>query len=120
VGGVVRYRSRPIEVEAMRWCGCSFLGCVERTGEILAWVNTNGGEARYEPASWWAEPHRHHARIAVRTINGWAYARPGHYVVKGSTWFDPYSTSGRGKAGKVRDFYPCDPETFEKRWEAAL
>jgi hypothetical protein len=114
VGGVVRYRSRPIEVEAMRWCGCSFLGCVERTGEILAWVNTNGGEARYEPASWWAEPHRHHARIAVRTINGWAHAKPGHYVVKGGATFTHES------GVELTDFYPCDPETFEKRWEAAL
>jgi hypothetical protein len=111
VGGVVRYRSKPVEVEAMQWEREEFddddRGYEATAPSIVAWVKANGGEARYVPA--W-----HHARIAVRTINGWAYARPGHYVVKGSATFMHES------GVELTDFYPCDPETFEKRWEAAL
>jgi hypothetical protein len=100
----MRYRSKPVEVEAMQWC----VSCAKYTpdicgGEVVAWVNANGGEARYTGT---ADPGRgtdpYANRIAVRTINGWAYAAPGHYVIRSAV-----------------DFYPCDPETFEQRWEPA-
>lgn len=38
--------------------------------------------------------------VFVPTNNGEAFAAFGHYVVKG-----------------VSDFYPCDPVTFDARWE---
>lgn len=38
--------------------------------------------------------------VRVPTLNGWAMAFVGHYVVKGPN-----------------DFYPCDPDTFAARWE---
>ena len=54
--------------------------------QIVAWVNANGGEARYEPAEWSPQgdiwPY-----IVVRTSKGPAYAKPGDWIVMGDTWF---------------------------------
>lgn len=107
----MKYKSKPTEIEARRWNG-------EGAHEIVAWVNANGGEARYEQESWpfGRSNIGHDAYIAVRTIDGWDYAKPGHYIVMGSTTFQDggFMTPARF----MRDFYPCDPETFESTWEA--
>lgn len=84
--------------------------------QIVAWVNANGGEARYESQGAPSGADR----IAVRTINGWAYAAPGHYVVMGSATFTVCAHNQPATCNEyrtLRDFYPCDPETFERRWE---
>jgi hypothetical protein len=102
-------------VEAMQWEREEFddddRGYEATAPSIVAWINANGGEARYEP---------HHARIALHTINGWAFAELGHYAVMGSATFTAWreGSDGKPEAWQCRDFYPCDPETFEKRWEA--
>jgi hypothetical protein len=137
----VKYRSKPTEIEAMQWSPAnrwSELPAPQYTADqIVAWVNANGGEARYEN-HWEGDRDRAQGqrlnRIAVRTINGWAHAAPGHYVVMGSATFDidmlrdpkdprcaehniPDCVYCPTEAVTVRDFYPCDQETFEKRWE---
>lgn len=108
----MKYRSRPTECEAEQWrFGQERPESVqERAEQIVAWVKNNGGEARYA---------HHVERIHVHTINGWAYAAPGHYVVMGAARFHvdhdgPLMSTG---CRTIRDFYPCDPETFERRWE---
>lgn len=123
-GGTV-YVSKRVEVEALQFAvGPDDYGDPAYSGEyVVRWVNANGGEARYEgpgrtaPGKVSTDP----ARIAVRTINGWAYAAPGHYVVRGETtfWVQGEKTDENPDGMEVRrDFYPCDPETFERRWEA--
>lgn len=72
-------------------CGCDGSQDHQRAGaeQIVAWVNANGGEARYvpngedTPIGWSGYP-----RIAIRTAYGWAYAKPGDRIVKGDEWFD--------------------------------
>lgn len=123
----MRYRSKPIEIEAMRWNvdGAGKSAVMFSAPEIVAWVNTNGGEARYEPSYFDMQAARggpaveRPARIAVRTINGWAYAAPGHYVVMGEAWFSADASKAYHDTHQVRDHYPCDPETFERRWVRA-
>lgn len=114
-GDDVKYRSKPTVIEAMQWfvpLGDSG-GMTQRAELIVAWVNTHGGEARYEPAEHRAVPTQTTpARIAVRTINGWDYAAPGHYVVMGGL-VDDDGWAAYASTGKRRDFYPCDPETIE-------
>lgn len=97
-----KYRSKPVEIEAMRWVPDAPRNATdgERTADrIVAWVNANGGKA-------WFSRHGGNPAvaavpsIAVHTLNGTAYAAPGHYVVKGPN-----------------DFYPCDADTFRSRWE---
>lgn len=103
----MRFRSKPVEIEAMQWCGCTIPGCAkERAEEIIAWARANNGEVRTD-----------HGRLVVRTIGGWVGAAPGHYVVMGDATF-PLNYGGGGTHDR-RDFYPCDPETFAARWEAA-
>src|SRR5690349_778135 len=101
------------EIEAMQWEGGEpFADDTHPAREIVDWVNANGGEARYEPNHPWSEfgnecpcndfdvltrvstPHT--ARIAVRTINGWAYATPGHYVVMGEARFTTIRLGAKG------------------------
>lgn len=43
-----------------------------------------------------------HFALMVRTNNGWVELKPEHYLIRG-----------------VDDFYPCDPKTFEARWNRA-
>lgn len=143
----MRYVSRPAECEAMQWGNTDAMGFYatgKHAENVVAWVNANGGHARYEPEPQATIGGRGHgsqtftqpARIAVRTINGWAYAAPGHYVVRGSAEFegrtDPaircpecgsaqlmHTSSCSRQITYLRDFYPCDPETFQNRWFAA-
>jgi|SRR6185437_4173255 len=120
----MKYQSKPTEIEARQWNGEKYSIFIS-TGplcayDIIAWVNANGGEARYghptgdESTTWQSGPF-----IAVRTINGWDYAEPGHYIVMGSARFDiVVGTDLNGPAEQRRNFYPCDAETFESSWEA--
>ena len=39
--------------------------------------------------------------LRVKTLEGWVDLPYGHYLIKG--------TNG--------EFYPCDPDVFEQRWE---
>jgi hypothetical protein len=114
----MKYRSRLVEIEALRWDYDAPVTVnallEERAREIVAWVNANGGEARYERQGSPSGADR----IAVRTINGWAYALPGWYVVMGETEFG--GTGASWERERIRDFYPCDPETFQRRWEAIV
>lgn len=117
----MRYRSKPVEVEAMQWTddgSDDFRGLADLAAQIVAWVNANGGEARYERSDYDAIPsvHDHGPRIAVRTINGWAYAKPRHFVVMGESYWDP-DDRPLPPTKQLCDFYPVDPATFEQRWE---
>lgn len=66
---VKRYRSKPVEVEAM-------LVTKTNHAEVAAWCGGYvGGTAT--------------GRVCVATINGGVYANEGHYVVKGPNDFYP-------------------------------
>lgn len=113
-----KYRSKPTECEAMKWAGGD-----AQAHAAVAWVAEGGGEARYDEE--WigllSQEDIRPARIAVRTINGTAYAGPGYYVIRGQARFCQHIEYGQPEhecSGLV-DFYPCDPETFERRWEQA-
>lgn len=111
------YESVPTTIEAMQWPTNGGNDRFQQglAEQIVAWVNAYGGEAAYFTASRSARAgFPSEPRIAIHTINGWAYAAPGHYVVMGTAEFN--ADLGPGITKHVRDFYPCDPETFAKRW----
>jgi len=115
---MTRYVSKPAECEAMQWAALPNSpehGLLASASQIVAWVNANGGEARYEnsPSPSWPENC-----IAVRTINGWAYAAPGHYIVMGEASF-VYDREGWAGGTRCRAFDVRDPKIFESHWEAA-
>jgi hypothetical protein len=112
--------------ESMEWstAGTGYLAAQA----IVAWINTHGGEARYVPlgedtANGWSG----YPRIAVRTINGWAYAEPGDTVVMTDEWFavQTGTSPGWGGARRLRAFRvvsePSGPEptTSDNGSEAA-
>lgn len=81
----------------------------DSANEIIAWINTNGGEARYEP-------HATNPAIAVRMADGLDYARPGYYIMMGYTSFaDPYQPLGVERF--IRNFFPCSQTKFERQWK---
>lgn len=85
----MKYRSKPTEVEAMQWHTGDDMACTDFTPlgcaqTIVAWVNDNGGEARYEPSKPYPADISEPWGIAVRTKDGMEFAAPGHYVVMGS------------------------------------
>jgi hypothetical protein len=112
---VTTYHSKYTTVEAKQWNGNQLQPSRDGASaeQIVAWVKENGGEAVYHPQGDGIDASLGGPVIGVRTINGWAYAKLGHYVVPGEAWFEPRPHA----TFKLRDFYPCDPETFEKRWE---
>lgn len=98
----MKYQSRPVEIEAMRWCTFGEHGteCERDANLIVAWVNANGGEANYIAAGPVARATGQRPLIGVLTAGGWHYVAPGDYVVL------------RDHAWSV-----CNSETFERRWE---
>lgn len=96
--------NEPTEPKAMQWL--KFADDALRTDEarqIVAWVNANGGEARYEPYGH-GSPSYPRPHVAVRTADGWAYAKPGDWIEKTDEWFEYMrhgSTATRTRAFRV-------------------
>ena len=115
-------KSQPSEPESMRWHvpGDDLMNSIEDIAhKIVAWVNANGGEARYEPERGSYEvagrtdteigftERVDGSHIAVRTSQGWAYAKPGDRIVMGDT-----SVHVRGRYGdnlEVRREFTVSP-----------
>ena len=124
----MKYVSKPTECEAMEWVAWQHVSYLDgEAKKIVEWVNANGGEARYEPsydpgppgASFTSARNPAHGPcIAVRTKDGWKHASPGWYVVMGTATFEVWEKNRSPENSWIRDFYPCDPETFERRWQA--
>ena len=101
---------------AMRWNG-HLTRCTGRSSgapaiAIVAWVNDNGGEARYEPP---VENHNlaklasgikyeHGPRIAVRRANGWVYVKLDDTVVMGDKWFHANENCPPPAGRSLREF----------------
>jgi hypothetical protein len=85
---VLRYRKRPVEVEAMQWDGTA-----AGAGPIIDWILANGPRAaRYNDNPALGQPG-----ICINTLEGTMTATPGDWIIRG-----------------VQDeFYPCKPDIFE-------
>lgn len=86
----MKIRSKPTETEAMQYDGTQ-----ECARQIQAWAH-QGLPAIANAIISIDETNI----IRVRTNNGTACAKAGGWIIKGPS-----------------DFYPCDPDTFAKRWE---
>ena len=79
-------KPQPREPKSMRWRvpGDDLISSLDDVAaRIVAWVNSNSGEARCESAVL----RRYCYRIAIRTATGWDYAKPGDRIVMGDTTF---------------------------------
>ena len=94
--GGLRYRARPVEIEARQWDGTA-----EAATPIIDWVLGCGGTARYGSVGSQGDTRVGGHVLEIDTLEGKMYARPGWFVV-------------RGTAG---EFYGCEPKIFDVKYE---
>lgn len=93
----MKYRKKPVVIEAIQWTGLNL-------EEIKAFV---GESLEYEydiiDTAWKAGIGAPCVNMKIKTLEGDMYADKGDYVIKG--------VNG--------EFYPCKPDIFEKTYERA-
>lgn len=93
----MKYRKKPVEIEAIQWYGKHFIGGVPD------WIS----EAidKHMPIGIGAEPTggimRLGDQIHISTLEGIMIAMPGDYIIK----------------GVKGELYPCKPDIFEMAYE---
>lgn len=97
----IKYRKKPVEVEAMQWDGTALGGL-----EVVQWMALNDSMATYMAAQPEGESDGFTipgcpAQIYLETLEGTMAATEGDYII-------------RGVAG---EFYPCNPDIFHKTYE---
>lgn len=85
----MRYRTKPFEVEAVRFTGNNAHEVMQLTD--LDFMLVDDDDDPEIVASVWDKLH-----------NTWAGVKAGQYIIK----------------GMKGEFYPCDPEVFEAKYEA--
>lgn len=94
----MRFRKRPVEVEAMRWPGGA-----EAATPVIDWILRGGGTARYHEQrnmGLWVRPDE----IAINTLEGTMVANPGDWVI----------------CGVAGEFHPCRADIFAATYELAV
>lgn len=89
----VKYRKKPVVIEAMQWNGCNLKEIKEFVGNCLiynisdaAWKVGKGAPAVY---------------MEIKTLEGNHKCSQGDYIIK----------------GVQGEFYPCKPDIFEQTYE---
>ncbi len=96
----MKYRKKPVVIEAMLWTGYNYTESEVFMGEGLA-------KGHYEIASreagngWTDGAYSNSAKI-IKTLEGDMRCQPGDWIIKGI----------KG------EFYPCKPDIFEATYEA--
>lgn len=87
----MRYRKKPVEVEAVQFKGSST--------QVYAIHNWMAGLDYVEPGITTCDMRT----MTIRTLEGDMTANPGDYIIK----------------GVQGEFYPCKPDIFEQTYEVA-
>ena len=92
-GGRVRYRKKPVEIEAVQWTGLNLEEIKAFVGESLIYniIDT----------TWKVGKGRTCVLMKIKTLEGDMIASEGDYIIKG--------ISG--------EFYPCKPDIFKATYE---
>jgi hypothetical protein len=90
MGDAMKFRKKPVVIEAMRWNGTPF-----GATPIIDWILTSGGTAR-----WHESPA---PQIMVDTLEGTMSADVGDWII----------------CGVKGEFYPCKPDVFDATYEPA-
>lgn len=90
----MKYRKKPIVVEAVQWTGKNLEEIKKFVGDSLEyWYNETAWEVQKGPVT---------IGIKINTLEGGHYAAIGDYIIKGIHG----------------EFYPCKPDIFAKTYEA--
>lgn len=89
----MKYKTKPVEIEAIQWTGLNLEEIKAFVGESLIYdiIDT----------AWEAGKGIPHVLMKIKTLEGDMIASEGDYIIKGL----------RG------EFYPCKPDIFEKKYE---
>ena len=91
----MRYKTKPVEIEAIQWTGLNLEEIKQFVGESLEY---NIWDSAWDWAVGKGGPHIY---MKIYTLEGDMNASVGDYIIKGL----------RG------EFYPCKPDVFEKKYE---
>lgn len=90
----MKFRKKPVEIEAMRWTG-------DNTRDVALWVEPKLAPFAM-PNGWWLKQLENKAfHLVIPTLEGDHEARPGDWII-------------RGVAG---EYYPCKPEIFAATYD---
>lgn len=91
----MKYRKKPVVIEAVQWTGFNIKECVRFTGNKAEYIYYDAGyDAGVVPPL---------IGITIHTLEGEMKVSVGDYIIKG--------VDG--------EFYPCKPDIFEKTYEVA-
>lgn len=90
----MKYKTKPCEIEAVRWNGTNLEEMKSFVGENLIYTICDTAWEVGKGAPW--------VDMKIKTLEGVMQASVGDYIIKGL----------RG------EFYPCKPDVFEKKYEA--
>lgn len=92
----MKFRKKPVVIEAIQWNGKNF-------DEIMNFMQEfHGHKLNYENAEELAYKTK---ELNIRTLEGNMKASKGDWIVK-----EPFPTGDR-------EFYPCKPDIFKKTYE---
>lgn len=91
----MKYRKKPVVIEAVRWDGTNL-------EEIKTFV---GESLKYDiiDTSWEVGKGAPHVNMKIKTLEGDMWVSKGDFIIRG--------VNG--------EFYPCKPNIFEKTYEVA-
>jgi len=89
----MKYRKKPVEVEALQWDGSNLHEMIEFVGDSLTYDILD--------TAWQVGKGIPHVFLTIKTLEGDMKASKGDYIIKG--------VNG--------EFYPCKPDIFEKTYE---
>lgn len=92
----MKYKKKPIVVEAIQWTGLNFIQVMDFVGEILEY-----GVDVHRSAAYLAGQGQPICYIVIPTLEGNMWAISGDYIIKG--------VNG--------EYYPCKPDIFKKTYE---
>lgn len=84
---MVKYRKKPVVVDAIQWTGMNFEALADLVGE-----SKDGRKVTYDESD---------MSLKIHTLEGVMKANVGDYIIK----------------GVKGEFYPCKPDIFKKTYE---
>lgn len=88
----MKYRKKPVVIEAMQWNG-------DNLKEVMEFI---GSEFKYEPNTYWyTNKFTYNGELHINTLEGEMLASIGDYIIK----------------GVKGEFYPCKSDIFEATYE---
>ena len=89
----MKYRTTPVEIEAIQWTGSNLEEIKAFVGESLIYDILD--------TAWEVGKGRPHVYMKIRTLEGDMTVSEGDYIIK----------------GLIGEFYPCKPGVFEEKYE---